>query len=119
MFLRRKCKYKDGKAHFYWSLVETYRTSSGPRQRTAAYLGDMDEAGRLGVKDAAEGHGGEQTDVFHSAEPEWVEVNIRRVRAERCRRFGDVPLNYSKWVCGMAQGAHLDGTGDHEEAWLT
>ncbi len=89
MFLRRKCRYKDGKSHFYWSLVETYRTSSGPRQRTVAYLGDMDEAGRLGVKDAAEGHDGQQGEIFGSAEPEWVEVNIRRVRAERCRRFGD------------------------------
>ena len=94
MFLRRKCRHKDGKAHFYWSLVETYRTSSGPRQRTVAYLGDMDEARRLGVKDAAEGHDGQEGEIFGSAEPEWIEVNIRRVRAERCRRFGDVPLNF-------------------------
>ena len=89
MFLRRKCRHKDGKAHFYWSLVETYRTSSGPRQRTVAYLGDMDEAGRLGVKDAAEGDRGQQGNIFSDSEPEWVEVDVKRVRTERCRRFGD------------------------------
>jgi len=49
----------------------------------------MDEAGRLGVKDAAEGHEGQQRDIFCSAEPEWVEVDVKRVRTERCRRFGD------------------------------
>jgi transposase len=49
----------------------------------------MDEAGRLGIKDAAEGHDGQQGDVFYDTEPEWVEVDVKRVRTERCRRFGD------------------------------
>ena len=37
-------------AEAYWALVESYRTQRGPRQRTVAYLGLMDEAGRLGVE---------------------------------------------------------------------
>jgi hypothetical protein len=90
MFLRRKCRKKDGKPHYYWSLVETYRTSSGPRQRTVAYLGDVDEAVQLGVKDAAEGHVGQQRSLFNNTEPEWTEVDIRMVHIERSRRFGDI-----------------------------
>ncbi len=90
MFLRRKCRNKDGKPHYYWSLVETYRTSSGPRQRTVAYLGDVEEAVQLGVKEAAEGHVGQQPSFFDKTEPEWTEVNVRRVHTERSRRFGDI-----------------------------
>jgi hypothetical protein len=32
---------KDGKQHTYWSLVETVRTSDGPRQRRFCYLGEL------------------------------------------------------------------------------
>src|SRR5256886_8718821 len=49
MYLRRCYRQKDGKRHGYWALVESYRTSRGPRQRVVAYLGEMDAAGRLGV----------------------------------------------------------------------
>jgi hypothetical protein len=38
-------------------LVESYRTDRGPRQRTVAYLGQLDEAGRVGVERAAERKG--------------------------------------------------------------
>src|SRR5437879_12592809 len=41
MFLRAHQRSKDGKDHTYWSLVETVRTSSGPRQRTLCYLGEL------------------------------------------------------------------------------
>ena len=33
--------------------VESYRTERGPRQRVVAYLGQLDEEGRLGVQQAA------------------------------------------------------------------
>jgi len=48
MYLRRCYRAKEGKRHGYWALVESYRTSRGPRQRVVAYLGEMDDAGRLG-----------------------------------------------------------------------
>jgi hypothetical protein len=41
MFLRLHRRWKDGKPHGYWSLVETVRTVSGPRQRTLGYLGEL------------------------------------------------------------------------------
>ena len=88
MYLRRCYRRKDGKRHAYWALVESYRTSRGPRQRVVAWLGVMDERGRLGVKRCAEKQPGYQTDLFTRTEPEWVEVDVKRVRVERSRKFG-------------------------------
>src|SRR5499427_4785012 len=88
MYLRRCFRRKDGKRHAYWALVESYRTNRGPRQRVVAWLGVMDEQGRLGVKRCAEKRPGHQTDLFRSTEPEWVEVDVKRVRVERSRKFG-------------------------------
>jgi len=45
MYLRRCYRHKDGKRHSDWDLVESYRSSRGPRQRVVAYLGEMDAAG--------------------------------------------------------------------------
>ena len=56
MFIRPCYRRKNGKRHAYWALCESYRTQRGPRQRVVAYLGQLDEQGRLGVQDAAEGH---------------------------------------------------------------
>jgi transposase len=89
MFIRPIHVHKNGKRHAYWALVESYRTARGPRQRTVAYLGQLDEKVRLGVKHAAEGNGlARQTDLFDRSKPEWVEVDTRRMRVERCRDFG-------------------------------
>jgi len=88
MYLRRCYRRKDGKRHAYWALVESYRTNRGPRQRVVAWLGVMDERGRLGVKRCAEKNSGYQTDLFTTTEPEWVEVDVKRVRVERSRKFG-------------------------------
>jgi transposase len=54
MFLRPHYRRRDGQREAYWALVESYRTERGPRQRTVAYLGLMDEAGRLGIQEAAD-----------------------------------------------------------------
>lgn len=88
MYLRRCYRRKDGKRHAYWALVESYRTNRGPRQRIVAWLGVMDEQGRLGVKRCAEKRTDYQTDLFRSSEPQWVEVDVKRVRVERSRKFG-------------------------------
>src|SRR5512140_3799212 len=89
MYLRRCHRRKDGKRHAYWALVESYRTARGPRQRVVAYLGEMDEAGRLGVRQQAEyGDARWQRRLFDRAEPEWVEVDLKRIAVERSREFG-------------------------------
>lgn len=92
MYLRRICRHKDGKPHYYWALVESYRTERGPRNRIVSYLGDMDEAERLGIHHAVEKDLPAEESLFDETSPEWVEVNVRKVRTERSRRFGDVWL---------------------------
>ena len=90
MYLRRCCPTKSKKEHIYWELVESYRTKRGPRQRVAAYLGNVAESRRLGVQQAARGASGSwQSRLFdEEGEPEWVEVDTKRVRVEGVRDFG-------------------------------
>ena len=105
MYLRQCFRNKDGRRHAYWALVESYRTDAGPRQRVVAWLGKLDEAGRLGVeqaaRDASSPHskasmvcGEQQLSLFDQqddkepVQPQWVEVNASGVRVENCRQFG-------------------------------
>jgi len=88
MFIRPHYRKKDGKRHAYWALVESYRTEHGPRQRVVAYLGQLDEKGRLGVQLAAEGKQSRQKKLIDDVEPEWVEVDASRVRVENQLNFG-------------------------------
>jgi len=89
MFIRPCYRKKNGKRHAYWALVESYRTERGPRQRVVAYLGQLDEKGRLGVKEAAKGRPAHrQKQLFEEVEPQWVEVDAARVRVENRRDFG-------------------------------
>ena len=82
---RKSGKRQDGE---YWALVESYRTERGPRQRIVAYLGDMEEAAREGIEHRAAGEQAHQKRLIDDVEPEWVEVDTRRVRVERVREFG-------------------------------
>ncbi len=88
MYIRPGYRKKGGKRHAYWYLVESYRTERGPRQRTVAYLGDLDEAGRLGIKAAATGADTCATELFESPLPRFVEVEHGLVRVENTRDFG-------------------------------
>src|SRR5499425_774800 len=94
MYLRRCYRKKENKRHAYWALVESYRTARGPRQRVVAYLGEMDEAGRIGVQQAAQPMA-EQAGLFVAVKPEWVEVDLKRVRVECARQFGGAWLGYA------------------------
>jgi transposase len=89
MYVRRCYRAKNGKRHAYWALVESYRTARGPRQRVVAYLGELDEHGRMGVQQAVQPAATAQAHLFREAsKPEWVEVDIGGVRVERSRQFG-------------------------------
>jgi transposase len=91
MFLRPLYRERHGRREAFWALVESYRTERGPRQRTVAYLGRMDEAGRLGVEQAADPQStARQGKLFDeaAAEPRFVEIDRAGVRVENCRQFG-------------------------------
>lgn len=107
MFLRRHARYKDGKDHTYWSLVETVRRPDGPRQRTLCCLGERNDwAQARWVKTIevfnAQGES-QQLKLFPSdvAPPEDDEsvarVRLDPVRQERSRRFGDGFLALELW----------------------
>lgn len=94
MYIRKTTRIKDGKQHDYWALVESYRTERGPRQRTVAWIGEIDKAGRLGIEKVAKGKQGCQLNLFEEAtEPEWIEVNAKGIRVENIREFG------GPWLC--------------------
>jgi len=91
MFLRPCFRRKNGKRHAYWALVESVRTERGPRQRIVAYLGDIDEAERLGVRQAAEPRAARDRQpslLEERTTPRHVEVDVSKVRVENCREFG-------------------------------
>ena len=96
MFIRQKYITKNGRRRAYWALVESYRTARGPRQRVVSWLGSLDEAGRLGIEQAAKGprpnSSPRQLALFEYSdtptEPQWVEVNTAGIRVENSREFG-------------------------------
>lgn len=100
MFVRQCFRTKNGKRHAYWALVESYRTERGPRQRVVAWLGTVDERGRLGIEQAAQNQDAAAQnqaspprsrplfDDTPPLEPRWVRVNAAAVRVENCRQFG-------------------------------
>ncbi len=120
MFIRPCYREKNGKRHAYWALVESYRTERGPRQRVVAYLGQLDEKGRLGVKEAAQGRPAHrQKKLFEEVEPQWVEVDAASVRVENRRDFGG-PWLALEMVRRLRLKDFLDATipkGQEEIPW--
>jgi len=118
MFIRPCYRRKDGKRHAYWALVESYRSARGPRQRTVAYLGQLDQAGRRGLKQAATGQQ-YQRQLFDDVEPRWVQVDLQRVRVEQCLEFGG-PWLAQQLLDQLGLSALFDrlmGHGREEIAW--
>jgi transposase len=107
VFLRPNRRTRGPHTHEYWTLVESYRTARGSRQRVVAYLGDLNAVAREALQEQCRPEPPPQLPLF--AEPqkppvdtaEWVEVDIRRVRVERARAFGDVWLGL--WVLRQLQ----------------
>src|SRR5713226_1605533 len=107
MFLRPHARSKDGKDHTYWSLVETVRTPSGPRQRTLCYLGELNSSAEARLLSAIEVFNeqgqAEQLKLFPSDveppadDPQVARVLVHRVRLERTRQFGACWLGWELW----------------------
>src|SRR5271157_3525435 len=107
MFLRPHQRSKDGKDHTYWSLVETVRTASGPRQRTLCYLGELNGSAQArwlkSVEVFNEQGEAQQLKLFPSQievpedDPQVARVVVNRVRLERTRQFGACYLGWELW----------------------
>jgi transposase len=123
MFLRPYKRFKDGKQHTYYALVESERTPDGPRQRTVAYLGELnhDQERRW-----------QRTVVFYNRQgdaqqlrlfpddanvdlpddPDIVRIRLKQVGWTNARCFGDVWLAWQLW-----RMLHLDEiVGQHVPA---
>lgn len=101
MFLRRVRVRKNGKAHGYWALVKSVRTPRGPRQELVSYLGELTPAEQseyARVRRVVAEAGPVQKDLFDpKAGPEWVQVDVGRVRVEQGREFGGSWLALKLW----------------------
>ena len=106
MFLKRLTRRKNGKGHTYWALVESYRTPKGPRHRVVAYLGELkggQKSGwaklgrRLDKKDRPQRSLFDPPPHEEPDEDRYVHVNLKGVRLERLRDFGNVWLAWGLW----------------------
>ncbi|MHB1841217.1 MAG: hypothetical protein ACYCPD_15775 [Acidobacteriaceae bacterium] len=98
MYLRPHRRSKEGKAHAYWSLVETVRTADGPRQRTICYRGELNSTAQARwvktVEVFNEQGDTRQLKLFpsHMAvpedDPQVARVLLNKVRLERTRSRG-------------------------------
>jgi transposase len=137
VYLRRNRRKVDGQTYEYWTLVESRRTASGPRQHTITTLGKLpglDAQVRRGweqIEALLEGRppaprqlplpvlgGAAQTEA---AEPCWREVDVRGVRVERVREFGEVYLALALWRrLGLHEClAELLAVGEETVPWAT
>src|SRR5438046_8074926 len=107
MFLRPYKRIKDGKEHTYYALVESERTSEGPRQRTVAYLGELnhDQERRWQRTVVFYNRQGEaqqlrlfpDDDLPAPDDPDVARIRLDKVGWTNGRRFGDVWLGRWLW----------------------
>lgn len=115
VFLRRKNKQHRGVGYSYWHLCETVRTARGPRQRVVASLGKLDEAEAGGLRGGwddlpallrGEAPAARATtaplpgvgmDNASTPPAQWEQVDVRGVRVERTRDFGECYLALALW----------------------
>jgi transposase len=121
MYLRRIKVKKDGKKHYYWALVESYRTEKGPRQRVVGYIGDVSKAQARKIEACAEGCDSVQQDFLSPEElPESGEVFYKKTRTERVREFGGVWLGNKLFDKLGLDRYFAEGLRQHgeDQSWL-
>ena len=108
MFLRHYRRTKDGETHTYYALVESVRTESGPRQRTVAYLGELNHDQERRWQRTVLFHNrqgeGQQLRLFPDDEhaclpddPDVIRISLKSVGWANPRGFGDVWLGLWLW----------------------
>jgi len=128
LYLRRRCRKKKGEEYESWALVESIRTSRGPRQRTVATLGKlpgMEKEERIGWEEIArilDGKPRSEPDLFKKEEeiPLWATIDLKGVSVERLRHFGDIYLGLALWKrLGLEQFCQENlSEGKEEVPWF-
>ncbi|MEO7813422.1 MAG: IS1634 family transposase [Usitatibacter sp.] len=134
MFLRRHRKHAAGETYEYWTLCESRRTAAGPRQQVVATLGKLtdeearEEAGWEQLESLLDGRPAAPRQLPLGASPQtaltgprWEVVDVRGVRVERARDFGEAFLGLALW---RRLGLHtllaqLIEPGEEEVPWPT
>ena len=106
MFLRCNRRVKDGKAHEYWSVVESRRVSDGRVvQRQVLYLGEVNASQREAWRKTIEVHG-EGTrrqvalfpaDSMPADDVDALGIRLNELRLERPRQWGACWLALELW----------------------
>ena len=102
MYLRHTRVRKNGKTQTYWLLVRSVRVGGKVRQEVVATLGKLDAKGRRRARAYADKITGRrlQPSLFEPREEAVADiesVQLKAVRIERARRFGDVYLGLALW----------------------
>ena len=107
MFLRATKRFKDGKVHLYWSMVENVRVGRRVFQRRALYLGELNDSQRAEWQRAVEAFGDDgkvrQLKLFpEDRAPETDDGQVVRIRMDRltvrnARNWGEVWLGTELW----------------------
>jgi hypothetical protein len=109
MFLRSTKRLKDGKKHYYWSLVENRRCKGGRVvQHTVLYLGEINDSQKeqwiRAIEVFDEDHGGADQLKLFAAErplpecaPDGVQVRLKDFEMHRPRQWGGCWLFCELW----------------------
>lgn len=102
MFLRHTTVRRGRKSHVYWKLVRSIRVDGKVRQEVVASLGRLDARGRRRAEKLADKITGKRCEpsLYEPADivdGEAAEIELKKVRVERSRRFGDVYLGLVLW----------------------
>lgn len=109
MFLRCTQRWKDGKAHRYWSIVENRRAADRRVvQRQVLYLGEINDSQKaawcqsIEVLEASSGHW-RQVALFPADRDapelahEVVHIRLDQLRVQRPRQWGGCWLSFELW----------------------
>lgn len=107
MFLRATKRFKDGKTHYYWSLVENVRVGRRVFQRRALYLGELNDSQQKEWQHAVEAFDEKgnvrQLKLFpEDRAPEDEDGQVVRIRMDslavkNMRNWGEVWLGTELW----------------------
>ena len=108
MYLKCHRRFKDGKEHRYWSIVESVRTRRGVIKRPLLYLGEINDSQRaqwcsaLDVLDASNGSvkqmglfPDDRTPPPEVAHP--IQIKLREMTLRHARQWGGCWLALELW----------------------